>query len=166
MRLGLEKEGWAMVTTAHEEDGYDVTTYNLLTLKDTLKKYRTLSNDDFILRMTPKEAEIYGQRALDLLQRAKDTLCKKYGLELKQPTTVEIFAEQKDFGVRTFGMPDNPGFLGVCFGCVITANSPSSQMPNPANWESVLWHEFCNTVTLTLTKNRMPRWLSEGISVY
>jgi len=166
LRLGLEKEGWAMATTAHEEDGYDVTTYNLVTLKDTLQKYRTLKNDDFILRMAPNEAEIYGQRALALLQRAKDTLCKKYGLELKQPTTVEIFAEQKDFGVRTFGMPDNPGFLGVCFGCVITANSPSSQMPDPANWEAVLWHEFCHTVTLTLTKNRMPRWLSEGISVY
>ena len=166
LRLGLEKEGWAMATTAHEEDGYDVTTYNLVTLKDTLEKYHTLKNDDFILRMTPREAEIYGQRALALLQRAKDTLCKKYGLELKQPTTVEIFAEQKDFGVRTFGMPDNPGFLGVCFGCVITANSPSSQMPDPANWEAVLWHEFCHTVTLTLTRNRMPRWLSEGISVY
>jgi tetratricopeptide (TPR) repeat protein len=155
-----------MATTAHEEDGYDVTTYNLVTLKDTLEKYHTLKNDDFILRMTQEEAEIYGPRALALLQRAKDTLCKKYGLELKQPTIVEIFAEQKDFGVRTFGMPDNPGFLGVCFGCVITANSPASQMPDPANWEAVLWHEFCHTVTLTLTKNRMPRWLSEGISVY
>ncbi len=63
-------------------------------------------------------------------------------------------------------MPDNPGFLGVCFGCVITANSPASQMPSPANWESVLWHEFCHTVTLALTNNKMPRWLSEGISVY
>ena len=166
LRLGLEKEGWAMATTAHEEDGYDVTTYNLVTLKDTLKKYQTLKNDDFILRMTPNEAEVYGARALALLQRAKDTLCKKYELELKQPTTVEIFAEQKDFGVRTLGMPGNPGFLGVCFGCVITANSPASQMPSPANWESVLWHEFCHTVTLTLTKNKMPRWLSEGISVY
>jgi len=30
----------------------------------------------------------------------------------------------------------------------------------------VLWHEFCHVVTLTATKNRMPRWLSEGISVY
>ena len=166
LRLGLEKEGWAMAAAAHEEDGYDVSTFNLVTLKDTLGKYRTLKNDDFILRMEPREAEIYGPRALALLQRAKDTLCKKYGLELKQPTTVEIFAEQKDFGVRTFGMPDNPGFLGVCFGCVITANSPASQMPDPANWESVLWHEFCHTVTLTMTKNKMPRWLSEGISVY
>ena len=79
---------------------------------------------------------------------------------------MEIFPEQKDFAVRTFGMPGNPGYLGVCFGSVITANSPASQAPNPANWEDVLWHEFCHVVTLTATRNRMPRWLSEGISVY
>jgi tetratricopeptide (TPR) repeat protein len=30
----------------------------------------------------------------------------------------------------------------------------------------VLWHEFCHVVTLQMTKNKMPRWLSEGISVY
>tara|TARA_Y100001968_G_scaffold213364_1_gene196366 strand:+ start:598 stop:3096 length:2499 start_codon:yes stop_codon:yes gene_type:complete len=166
LRLGLESEGWAMAEAAHETDGYDVTTYNLVTLKDTLGKYTTLTNSNFILRMEPHEAEVYGQRAMRLLNKAHDTLCKKYGLKLEQPTTVEIFAKQKDFGVRTFGMPGNPGFLGVCFGCVITANSPASQMPSPANWESVLWHEFCHTVTLALTKNKMPRWLSEGISVY
>jgi hypothetical protein len=79
---------------------------------------------------------------------------------------VDIFPEQKDFGVRTFGMPDNPGYLGVCFGSVITANSPASQAANPANWKDVLWHEFCHVITLNETKNRMPRWLSEGISVY
>ena len=87
-------------------------------------------------------------------------------MELTRPTTVEIFPDQKDFAVRTFGMPGNPGYLGVCFGSVITANSPASQAPNPANWEDVLWHEFCHVVTLNATKNRMPRWLSEGISVY
>jgi tetratricopeptide (TPR) repeat protein len=166
LRLGLEKEGWALAEATHETDGYDVTTYNLVTLKDTLSKYTTLTNSNFVLRMDPHEAEVYGPRALRLLDKAHNTLCSKYGLKLEQPTTVEIFAKQKDFGVRTFGMPGNPGFLGVCFGCVITANSPASQMPSPANWESVLWHEFCHTVTLTLTKNKMPRWLSEGISVY
>jgi tetratricopeptide (TPR) repeat protein len=30
----------------------------------------------------------------------------------------------------------------------------------------VLWHEFCHVITLTKTHNKMPRWLSEGISVY
>src|SRR5213078_3558131 len=29
-----------------------------------------------------------------------------------------------------------------------------------------LWHEFCHVVTLQMTKNKMPRWLSEGISVF
>ena len=58
------------------------------------------------------------------------------------------------------------GFLGVCFGPVVTVNSPASRMAHPSNWEAVLWHEFCHVVTLTKTKNKMPRWLSEGISVY
>jgi predicted Zn-dependent protease len=30
----------------------------------------------------------------------------------------------------------------------------------------MLWHEFAHVLTLHLTRNRMPRWLSEGISVY
>jgi len=119
-----------------------------------------------VLRMAANEAEIYGQQALKLLQRAKDTLCKKYAVELDRPTVVEIFPSQKDFGVRTFGMPHNPGFLGVCFGPVVTVNSPASQGASPANWQAVLWHEFCHVVTLHMTHNKMPRWLSEGISVY
>jgi tetratricopeptide (TPR) repeat protein len=79
---------------------------------------------------------------------------------------VEIFPEQKEFAIRTFMMPGGEGFLAVCFGNVITANSPASQTASPVNWHAVLWHEFCHVVTLGLTKNKMPRWLSEGISVY
>jgi hypothetical protein len=63
-------------------------------------------------------------------------------------------------------MPGNPGYLGVCFGSLITANSPASQGAHPVNWQAVLWHEFCHVVTLQMTRNKMPRWLSEGISVY
>jgi tetratricopeptide (TPR) repeat protein len=45
-------------------------------------------------------------------------------------------------------------------------NSPAAQGVNLTSWESVLWHEFCHVVTLQKTKNKMPRWLSEGISVH
>jgi tetratricopeptide (TPR) repeat protein len=166
LRLGEEEEGWKLAEEARESDGYDITTFNLLTLKDTLDKFTTIRNERFVLRMAPHEAAVYGKRALRLLEKAHGALTKKYGLKLEKPTVVEIFDKQRDFGVRTFGMPENPGYLGVCFGCVITANSPASQMPGPANWEAVLWHEFCHTVTLTMTRNKMPRWLSEGISVY
>jgi tetratricopeptide (TPR) repeat protein len=166
LRLGDEGEGWELAEEVHKRDGYDVTAYNLVTLRGTMQKFATLTNADFILRMSAREAALYGDRALALLQRAKDRLTDKYDIKLEQPTVVEIFPEQKDFGVRTFGMPHNPGFLGVCFGRVVTANSPASQGGDPSNWEAVLWHEFCHVVTLQLTKNKMPRWLSEGISVY
>ncbi len=166
LRLGQDDQGWALAQAVHSQDDYDVTSYNLVTLHDQMAKFKTLTNANFIVEMSAHEAELYGSRVLDLLGRARETLCRKYGVELGQRTTVDIFPEQRDFAVRTFGMPGNPGYLGVCFGSVITANSPASQGSNPANWEDVLWHEFCHVVTLTLTKNRMPRWLSEGISVY
>ena len=166
LRLGQNDEGWKLAEAVHKEDEYDVNAYNLATLHDRMSKFQALTNAHFVVRMAPLEAQLYGERVLALLDRARDTLSKKYGIELTRQTTVEIFPEQKDFSVRTFGMPGNPGYLGVCFGSVITANSPASQAPNPANWEDVLWHEFTHVITLTATKNRMPRWLSEGISVY
>src|ERR1043166_6588160 len=102
-------------------------------LRDRMAKFQTLTNGHFVVHMSPLEAELYGDRGLDLLEHERETLTRKYGVELKQPTVVEIFPEQKDFAVLTFGMPGNPGYLGVCFGSVITANSPASQAPNPAN---------------------------------
>ena len=166
LRLGQEDEGWRLADEVHSADAYDVTAFNLTMLQESMAKFATLTNGDFVVRMATNEAAIYGERALALLTRAKTNLCAKYGFELTTPTIVEIFPNQKDFGVRTFGMPGNPGYLGVCFGAVITANSPASQAGHPASWEAVLWHEFCHVVTLGLTKNKMPRWLSEGISVF
>lgn len=163
LRLGEEDEGWMLAERVAKMDAYDVSAYNLVTLHDTISKYRTLKNDHFFLRMSPEEADIYGQQALDLLEKARVQLTKKYGLELTSPVTVEIFPNQKDFAVRTFGMPGGEGYLGVCFGNVITANSPAT---HNMNWQSVLWHEFCHVITLNMTRNKMPRWLSEGISVY
>ena len=165
LRLGQETEGWRLAQEVHDADRYDITAFNLNSLREEMAKFKTITNKDFIVRMAANEAPLYGDQVLELLQRAKDTVTKKYGIELDQPTYVEIFSQQKDFGVRTFGMPHNPGFLGVCFGHVITANSPAAQV-SPENWQDVLWHEFCHVVTLSITHNKMPRWISEGISVY
>lgn len=166
LRLGEEEEGWALAEQVHKQDGYDVAAYNLVTLHDTISKFRVLTNADFRVRMAPNEATIYGKRVMELLDRAKRTLSNRYRVELTNRTVVEIYPEQKDFAVRTFGMPGGEGFLGVCFGSVITANSPASSAARFINWQSVLWHEFCHVVTLSLTHNKMPRWLSEGISVF
>ena len=166
LRLGQDSEGWRLAREVNQADAYNVVAYNLVTLRDSLQKFATVENEHFVIRMDAREARIYGQQALALLEEARQTLCAKYDVQLGPPTIVEIFPQQKDFAIRTFGLPGGAGFLGVCFGRVITANSPASQGESPSNWQSVLWHEFCHVVTLSKTNNKMPRWLSEGISVY
>jgi tetratricopeptide (TPR) repeat protein len=166
LRLGEESEGWKLAAEIFARDAYNVVAFNLTTLHDRIATFKTLSGDGFVVRMEPREADLYGHRVVDLLSRAKKTLCQRYGVEPPSPVIVEIFPQRKEFAVRTFGLPGADGLLGVCFGRVITANSPASQGANPSNWEAVLWHEFCHVVTLSKTKNKMPRWLSEGISVY
>jgi tetratricopeptide (TPR) repeat protein len=166
LRLGQEAEGWKLVDEIFARDGYNVVAFNLMALRDRLAKFRTLEENGIVVKMDPREADLYGLRALAVLRRAKATLCAKYGVALQGPVIVEIFPQKKEFAVRTFGLPGADGLLGVCFGPVITANSPASQGEHPSNWEAVLWHEFCHAVTLCKTHNAMPRWLSEGISVY
>jgi tetratricopeptide (TPR) repeat protein len=165
LRLGKTDEGWRLAHQIHERDPYDVTAFNLVTLHDTLAAFDTLTRGQLVVRMSRGEAALYGDRVLELLDRANHLLAEKYQVTLDEPVLIEIFPDQKDFAVRTFGMPHNPGFLGVCFGNVVTANSPAAQ-PQPVNWEAVLWHEFAHVITLHLTRNRMPRWLSEGLSVH
>ncbi len=163
LRLGREDEGWELADAVHEADPYNISAYNLVTLRDKLDEFETLETENFRIRIAKNEARVYGQRAIDLLEPAYRYLVNRYQVEIDEKVTVEIYPNPADFEVRTFGMPGNPGYLGVCFGPVFTINSPATSL---ANWESVLYHEFCHTVTLTLTRNRMPRWLSEGISVY
>ncbi len=166
LRLGEDVAGWQAAATAHQGDGYHVTLFNLLQLKDRLDNFATLRSDRFQLRMEKREAAIYGSQAMQLLENAFSELVSRYQFTPTGPVIVEIFPRAEDFAVRTFGVPDVSGFLGVCFGRVITANSPASRREHPSSWESVLWHEFCHVITLQMTNNRIPRWLSEGISVY
>lgn len=166
LRLGQEVEGWKLADEVFDRDQYSVLAHNLLMLRDEMASFKTLSQDGFLVRMSPREAAIYGDRVLELLDRASKRLTKKYQVELETPIVIEIFPRQRDFAIRTFGLPGGAGFLGVCFGRVITMNSPAAQGASLTSWESVLWHEFCHVVTLQKTRNKMPRWLSEGISVY
>jgi tetratricopeptide (TPR) repeat protein len=79
---------------------------------------------------------------------------------------VQVFDDHDEFMVRSVGLPGNPGHLGICFGNLVTLDSPRARPPRTMNWQSVLWHEFVHVITLQKTRNRIPRWLSEGISVY
>ena len=166
MRLGQTDEAWKLAAEIREADGYNTQAHNLGLLEKEMSGYHVEKAEDFILRMTLRDWQVYGPRALTLLREARGVLAPKYGHTFTKPTMVEFFPSQQDFAIRTFGALGGQGLLGVCFGTVITMNSPGSLAHGRNNWEATLWHEFCHVVTLSVTNNRMPRWLSEGISVY
>jgi len=72
------------------------------------------------------------------LARAYADMVKRYGFTPSLPITIELFNDPEQYSVRTVGLP-NLGALGVCFGQVITALSPSN---GNVNWGMILWHEL------------------------
>ncbi|MBI1783877.1 hypothetical protein HYR69_01920, partial [Candidatus Sumerlaeota bacterium] len=166
LRLGEEKEGRKILEKSFQTEKYNVQLYNMLTLLDTLDTYQTIERGPFILKLPKKEAPIIAEDALSLLTEAYERYRKKYDVELETPIMVQIFNRHDDFMVRSIGLPGSLGYMGICFGRLVTMDSPSARSKGSMNWRAVLWHEFVHVITLQKTKNKMPRWLSEGISVY
>lgn len=166
LRLGEEAEAFELAAAIRAVDGYNVLAHNLGTLEKQIAKYAEERTPHFTIKMPGREQPIYGPRAVALLEEAYAELGQRYQLPLPRTTLVEFFPSQQDFAIRTFGNLGGQGILGACFGSVVTMNSPGSLGHGRNNWESTLWHEFCHVITLTATRNRMPRWLSEGISVH
>ena len=167
LRTGQEAKGWELATEISEEDPYNRTAFNLTQLHEQHQKFTVLKDEHSKVLMDAKEAEIYGPDVQNLLKEARRVLHQKYQYKADNPTLLEIYPQQEDFAIRTFGSLGGAGYLGVCFGDLITMNSPASQShAGQHNWHAILWHEYTHTITLNLTNNRIPRWLSEGISVY
>jgi cellulose synthase operon protein C len=93
-------------------------------------------------------------------------MAARYEFTPRGPILVEIFPKHDDFAVRTLGLPGMTYALGVCFGRVVTMDSPRARPPGEFQWEATLWHELGHVITLQMSNQRVPRWLTEGISVY
>jgi tetratricopeptide (TPR) repeat protein len=163
IRLGEEEEGRVALELAFDNDPFNVMTSNMLKVFDTLEEYATLRTEHFEVRMSQRDARVLWPYMAPLLEESWTTLTAKYGFEPEAPVLVEVFERTDDFAVRSVGLPDIGPLVGICFGKVVTLISPQTL---DANWQEILWHELVHVFTLQMTNNRMPRWLSEGISVW
>ena len=166
LRTGDEPAARVALERSFADDPFDLITYNLLEMMDTLDEFETFERGDLIVRLHPSEAPILKEYVLSLAQEALDTLAGLYGIEIRGPILVEIFPRHDDFAVRNLGLPGMIGALGACFGRVVTMDSPRARPPGDFNWRATLWHEIAHVVTLQMSAQRLPRWLSEGVSVY
>ena len=166
LRTGDEPGARIALERAFEDDPFDIITFNLLGMMDTLDEFETFQRGDLIVRLHPDEADVLSEYVLTLAQEALDELSARYEMEVRGPILVEVFPTHDDFAVRNLGLPGMIGALGACFGSVVTMDSPRALPPGDFNWRSTLWHEIAHVITLQMSNQRLPRWLSEGISTY
>jgi len=165
LRIGQMETGRASVEKAFKGDPFNIWAKNTLDLLDSMKSFKETKHGAFIIKASAQESDVLAPYAARLLEEAAAKLTAKYHFTPKAPIIIEIFQNHEDFAVRTLGMP-GLGALGVCFGGVVAQDSPSAREAGEFNWGSTLWHEYTHVITLQMTDYRIPRWFSEGLSVY
>jgi tetratricopeptide (TPR) repeat protein len=166
MRTGDEAEARRSLERAWEGDQFRDVTKNLLDLFDVLDTFQTITDGDLIMKFDPKEVAVMREHALPLAKEALAALSKRYQFTPKGPILIEMFPKHDDFAVRNVGLPGMIGALGACFGRVVTLDSPKARPPGDFNWGATLWHELAHVITIQMSNSRVPRWLTEGISVW
>lgn len=166
LRTGDETGARPVLERAWELDKSNVVTMNLLTMLDSLEKFEVVKTGDLVFKFAPDQADVLKAYAVPLGEQAYKTFVDRYGFKPTGPILIEIFPKHDDFAVRTLGLPGLVGALGACFGRVVSMDSPKARPPGDFSWHGTLWHELAHVFTLQMSKYRVPRWLTEGISVF
>jgi tetratricopeptide (TPR) repeat protein len=162
LRLGEEGPGLETLRRAWKRDPYDLRTFNLLDLFEKVipTRYVTISSAHLRFRIEPATRAAIEEVVAPFLEERYRAYVARYGFEPKGPVTFELYGEARHFAVRTVGLP-SIGVSGVCFGRVITSQAPTN---HAFNWGMVLSHELAHVFAIELSRSRVPRWFTEGLS--
>lgn len=175
LRLNKIDDGIRHVEISYEGDGFNPKTLNMMRLLDTFSaNFVDLTFPDppeengipeLVLRLDRKEVDVITPYAKELAEASMATFAERYNFPAKEPVIVEIFPNHEDFVVRSIGMP-GVGILGVTFGYLFAMDSPTGHPDETYHWGTTLWHEMAHVYTVEASEHGVPRWYSEGISVY
>jgi tetratricopeptide (TPR) repeat protein len=140
---------------------------NFKTVLDYVRGTMTeLRTEHFVFRFDPAEYEVMSRFLPELFEECWKDMVARYGFTPKAPVLVEVFRKADDFSVRTLGISAIPA-LGACFGGLITLDSPQAAgKPGTFLWAATARHEFSHVISLQLSKGQVPRWFTEGLSVW
>jgi len=175
LRLNQVTPAAEHVRTSYAGDAFNPKTVNMLRLLDTfLEDMDVLTFPDppagafpsLVLRLGKAETAVMRDYAQELSEQSIAAYSERYRFTPKEPVIVEIYPNHEDFVVRSIGMP-GVGILGVTFGYLFAMDSPTAHPRGEAyHWGTTLWHEMAHVFTLEATNHMVPRWFSEGISVF
>ncbi len=162
LRLGDETAGLDALRRAWKRDPYNLRTYNLLDLHEKVipARYVTVSSAHLRFRVEPAARAAITEVVAPFLEERYRADVARYGFEPKGPITFELYGDPRHFAVRTVGLPAI-GVSGVCFGRIITSQAPTN---HAFNWGMVLTHELAHVFAIELSRQRVPRWFTEGLS--
>ncbi len=175
LRENRVAEAQQHLATAYRGDPYSAQIVNTLRLIDSFENFvvsrhgRAADGDSdepgVILRLHRDEAEILEPYVLEMVYDSIERFSERYEFEPAEPVVVELYPEHDDFAVRTSGLP-GIGLLGVTFGYLVAMDSPSGGQSEDYHWGTTLWHEMAHVFTLEASDHLVPRWFSEGVSVF
>ncbi|MBI2816443.1 MAG: tetratricopeptide repeat protein [Acidobacteria bacterium] len=164
-RLGQEQEARKILEEAYAKDPFNIWTVNTLRLMDSFANFTTFDTPHFAVKLQKKESELLRPYVADLLEATVQDMAKRYKYKPQQRVTFEMYPDHEDFAVRTVGLP-GLGALGATIGNVVAMDSPSARPVGTFHWGSTLWHEAAHVISIGITSGRVPRWFTEGLSVY
>ncbi len=164
LRLGDMALGREYLDRAFAIDPYNIWYKNTLTLLDDVATFTVVDTGRFRFVAPADEIDLTVAYLAPLLERAFDSLAIRYAYRPAPPIRFEVYRNRGDFSVRTVGLT-GLGALGVSFGPVLAMDSPRGRDPGTFNFGSTALHELAHTFTLGASDNRVPRWVSEGLSV-
>ncbi len=163
LRVGREGDGVYQLRRAAQADPDLVMAVNVSRLYDNVvfPGFVNVRQGHFLYRVGKDEWPWIAQVVPPVLEAAFARYQKAYGYTPPLPVRVELYRDPADFTTLIAGQPVDTGILGVCFGSVIVALSPSA---GRANWAMVLSHELAHTFHVEMTQGRVPRWFTEGLA--
>ncbi len=163
LRVGNEGDGVYHLRRAAQADAEHVMANNVTYLYTNLvfPNYVSVRKGPFLYRAPKDEWPVLSVLVPPVMEAAYERYRKAYGYTPPSPVHVELYKNPADFTTLIAGQPVDTGILGVCFGRVIVALSPSAAR---ANWAMVLAHELAHTFHVEQTQGRVPRWFTEGLA--
>jgi tetratricopeptide (TPR) repeat protein len=166
MNVGDDEKAEKHLQAAEDGDLFrNIYRFNFLKLFKKMQRFPVRDDELFVVKLPLEEDEAYFPLLRHELGRSLADLEERWGFRPDKPLFISVFDQQSDFAARTIGLPGFPA-LGACFGRVVTLDSPRALPPGAFSWRGTLHHELAHVITLELSKGRVPRWLTEGLSVY
>jgi tetratricopeptide (TPR) repeat protein len=173
MQDGREETAVADLRLATRLDPHDERTLFTLALAEQLAGWPRIETAHFVVRHPPAadgdaDGALVAALLAPVLDGMHEEVCARLGHEPAVKTIIDVMPDHRSFGVRIMGLP-RIHTIAVCTGPTIAIEIPkegaSSRHLGLFDPLSVLRHEYTHTVTLSMTRNRIPHWLTEAVAV-